>query len=258
MQYVGEATVASIDINCDMGESFGAWNMGDDALLMQYISSANIACGFHAGDPDVMLETVRRALACNVAIGAHPGLPDLQGFGRREMALAPSQVYALVAYQVGALYGVARAQGGSLHHVKTHGALYGMTARQPEMARAVAQAVYDIDATLPVYVANANMAQAVRERGLPVVYEVYADRSYQDDGTLTPRNLPNAMIEDVDQAIAQVLQMVHTGTVTALSGKRVPIDADTLCIHGDQAGAANFAAHIRSALLAEGIEVRTP
>lgn len=250
--------MASIDINCDMGESFGAWNMGDDALLMQYISSANIACGFHAGDPDVMMGTVRAALANGVAIGAHPGLNDLQGFGRREMVLTPEQVYALVAYQVGALYGVARAQGGSLHHVKTHGALYGMTSRLPGMARAVAQAVHDVDATLPVYVANANMAQAVRELGLPVVYEVYADRSYQDDGTLTPRNLPGAMIEDVDQAIAQVLQMVRTGTVTALSGRQIPIAADTLCIHGDQPGAASFAACIRTALLAEGIEVRAP
>jgi UPF0271 protein len=258
MQHLGETAVASIDINCDMGESFGAWNMGNDKLLMQHISSANIACGFHAGDPDVMLATVRRALASNVKIGAHPGLADLQGFGRREMVMTPSEVYALVIYQVGALYGVTRSQGGSLHHVKTHGALYGMTARDPEIARAVAQAVHDIDATLPVYVANENMAQAASAFGLPVVYEVYADRSYQDDGTLTPRNQPNAMIEDVDQSIAQVLQMVRSGTVTALSGQCVPIIADTLCIHGDQPGAARFAAAIRAAMSAEGIVVRAP
>ena len=250
--------MAAIDINSDMGESFGAWNMGDDALLMQNISSANIACGFHAGDPDVMLETVRCAVTNNVAIGVHPGLPDLQGFGRREMALTPSQVYALTLYQVGALNGIVRAQGTRLHHVKTHGALYGMTSRRPDMARAVAQAVYDIDPTLSVYVANPNMEQAVRELGLPVVCEVYADRSYQDDGTLTPRGTPGAMIEDVEQAIAQVLQMVQTGTVMALSGKKVKISADTLCIHGDQPGAAKFAARIRTALLAEGIQVRAP
>ncbi len=250
--------MASIDINCDMGESFGAWTMGDDALLMQKISSANIACGFHAGDPDVMVETVRCALANNVAIGAHPGLSDLQGFGRREMVLTPDQVYALTLYQIGALNGVVRAQGARLHHVKTHGALYGMTSRSPDMARAVAQAVHDIDSSLSVYVANANMAQAVLELGLPVISEVYADRSYQDDGTLTPRGIEGAMIEDVDKAVAQVLQMVHTGTVTALSGKEVKISADTLCIHGDQPGAGKFAAHIRTALLTEGIEVRAP
>jgi len=250
--------MASLDINSDMGESFGPWPMGEDAKLMASISSANIACGFHAGDPDVMVATVRLARQHGVAIGAHPGLHDLQGFGRREMVLSPDEVYNLVAYQVGALYGVARSQGMALHHFKTHGALYGMTARRPEMAQAVVQAVHDIDPQLPVYVANANMEKTVRDMGMPVVCEVYADRSYQDDATLTPRGVPGAMIHDADQAIAQILQMVRTGTVTALSGKRVPIVADSLCIHGDQPGAAEFARRIRAALLAEGIEVRAP
>lgn len=247
----------SIDINCDMGESFGAWVMGQDNALMPHITAANIACGFHAGDPDVMLATVRAAIAHNVAIGAHPGLPDLQGFGRRVMAMTADEVYALVVYQVGALQAMARSQGGQLHHVKTHGALYNMTARDPALADAVARAVADVDPALPIYVANAPIAKATLDRGLTAIYEVYADRTYQDDGTLTPRSQPHAMIEDVDQAIAQVKRMVKEGVVRALSGKDVPIKADTLCIHGDQPGAAVFARDIRAALQAEGIEVRT-
>ena len=247
--------MTSIDINCDMGESFGAWTMGQDHELMRHITSANIACGFHAGDPDVMVSTVRAALAAQVAIGAHPGLRDLQGFGRREMALTAAQVYALVAYQVGALEAMTRAQGGRLHHVKTHGALYNMTAKDRALADAVAQAVHDVDPGLPIYVANENMACAAQALGLAVAFEVYADRTYQDDGTLTPRSLPNAMIEDADQAIAQIKRMVLSGTVRALSGKEVHIAADTLCIHGDQPGAAAFARRIRAALEGDGIVV---
>ncbi|MCY1528204.1 hypothetical protein D9M68_633030 [compost metagenome] len=247
----------SIDINCDMGESFGPWVMGQDLELFAHVTSANIACGFHAGDPDVMLRTVRAAIEAGVAIGAHPGLPDLQGFGRRTMSMTPDEVYALVIYQVGALDAFARSQGGRLHHVKTHGALYNMTARDPALANAVARAVHDLDPTLPIYVANAAIAQAARDFGLPTVFEVYADRTYQDDGTLTPRSLPHAMIEDVDQAIAQVKRMVKDGVVRSLSGKDVPIAADTLCIHGDQPGAVQFASQIRTALEAEGIAVKT-
>lgn len=247
----------SIDINCDMGESFGPWVMGQDLELFAHVTSANIACGFHAGDPDVMLRTVRAAIEAGVAIGAHPGLPDLQGFGRRTMSMTPDEVYALVIYQVGALDAFARSQGGRLHHVKTHGALYNMTARDPALANAVARAVHDLDPALPIYVANAAIAQAARDFGLPTVFEVYADRTYQDDGTLTPRSLPHAMIEDVDQAIAQVKRMVKDGVVRSLSGKDVPIAADTLCIHGDQPGAVQFASQIRTALEAEGIAVKT-
>lgn len=245
-----------IDINCDMGESFGPWVMGNDRAILQHVTSANIACGFHAGDPDTMLETVRAAAAAGVAVGAHPGLPDLQGFGRRAMAMMPGEVYALIVYQVGAMLGVTRAVGVPLHHVKTHGALYNMTARDPALAQAVAQAVHDIDPKLMVYVANANMASAARAMGLRVAFEVYADRSYQDDGTLTPRSEPHAMIEDVAESIAQVKRMVTDGSVISLAGKTVPIAADTLCIHGDQPGAAVFAARIRAALDADGIGVR--
>jgi len=245
----------SIDINCDMGESFGSWNMGQDLEILGHVTSANIACGFHAGDPDVMFRTVQAAIASNVAVGAHPGLPDLQGFGRRAMAMTPAEVYNLTIYQVGALQAFAQTQGSSLHHVKTHGALYNMTMRDPALARACAQAVYDYDPGLLVYVANANMAEAAQTLGLPVAFEVYADRSYQDDGTLTPRSMPHAMIEDVEQAITQVKRMVIDGVVRSLSGKDVKIAADTLCIHGDQPGAAVFAKRIRAALAADGIDV---
>lgn len=245
----------SIDINCDMGESFGSWNMGQDLEILAHVTSANIACGFHAGDPDVMFKTVQAAIASNVAVGAHPGLPDLQGFGRRAMAMTPAEVYNLTIYQVGALQAFAQTQGSSLHHVKTHGALYNMTMRDAALARACAQAVYDYDPGLLVYVANPNMAEAAQNLGLPVAFEVYADRSYQDDGTLTPRNLPHAMIEDVEQAITQVKRMVVDGVVRSLSGKDVKIAADTLCIHGDQPGAAVFAKRIRAALAADGIDV---
>jgi len=248
----------TIDINCDMGESFGPWVMGQDLELLKHVTSANIACGFHAGDPDVMLKTVRAAIAAGVAIGAHPGLPDLQGFGRRAMAMTPSEVYALMIYQVGALDAFARSQGARLHHVKAHGALYNMTARDPALAKAVAQAVYDLNPKWPVYVANEPMAAAVRELGMRAIREVYADRSYQDDATLTPRSQPHAMIEDVDQSIAQVELMVQHGLVRSLSGKEVPIVAETLCIHGDQPGAVKFAAQIRAALEAQGITVQTP
>lgn len=247
----------NIDINCDMGESFGPWVMGQDLELLKYVTSANIACGFHAGDPDVMLKTVRAAIAQGVAIGAHPGLPDLQGFGRRAMAMTANEVYALVVYQVGALDAFARSQGATLHHVKTHGALYNMTAKDPALAKAVAQAVFDLNPAWPIYVANEPMADAARALGLRAIQEVYADRTYQDDATLTPRSQEHAMIEDVEQSIAQVKRMVNEGRVRALSGKDVPIVAETLCIHGDQPGAVQFARRIRAALEAQGITVAT-
>lgn len=247
----------TIDINSDMGESFGPWVMGEDLKLLNHVTSANIACGFHAGDPDTMLQTVRAAIEKDVAIGAHPGLPDLQGFGRRVMAMSADEIYSSVLYQVSALRGIAESQGGKLHHVKTHGALYTMTARDPALARAVARAVFDIDPALPIYVANQAIAQAAHDYGLTAVFEVYADRGYQDDGTLTPRGQPGAMIEDIEQSIAQVLGMVEEGVVRSVSGKAVPIRADTLCIHGDQPGATAFAARIRAALEAKGVAVRT-
>jgi UPF0271 protein len=246
-----------LDMNSDMGESFGAYNMGNDLEIMNYITSANIACGFHAGDPNTMHKTVAAAVERGVAVGAHPGLPDLQGFGRREMTVSALEVYDMTVYQVGALWAFARAMGTRLNHVKTHGALYNMTVKNRDLADAVARAVRDIDPTLLVYVANANMTDAALALGLPVAYEVFADRSYQDDGTLTPRSQPHAMIEDVNVSIDQVKKMVKEQYVTSQSGKRVTMRADTLCMHGDQPGAALFARSIRAALEADGIKIET-
>lgn len=245
-----------LDLNADMGESFGAYTMGDDSALLQYVTSANIACGFHAGDPGTMRCTVALAAARGVAVGAHPGLPDLQGFGRRVMAVSPEEVYDIVVYQIGALAAFAAAAGTRLNHVKTHGALYNMTARDRALAQAVARAARDVDPGLLIYAASPNIAEAAQESGLGVAYEVYADRSYQDDGSLTPRSQPHAMIEDVEQSIAQVRRMVREGVVRALSGKDVQVRADTLCIHGDQPGAVRFAQRIREALAADGITIR--
>jgi 5-oxoprolinase (ATP-hydrolysing) subunit A len=250
--------VISIDLNCDMGESFGPWKMGDDEALLDHVSSANVACGFHAGDPQTMRQLVGWAVARGVAIGAHPGLPDLQGFGRRAMVLKPEEAYTLTLYQVAALAGFTRAAGARLHHVKTHGALYQMTATDARLADAIASAVRDFDATLVMYVSNMNMAEAARRAGLPTAFEVYADRTYQDDGTLTPRSQPRAMIDDVDEAIAQVRRIAQEGVVRSLNGKEVQVVADTVCIHGDQPDAPAFARKLRAGLEANGIGVRAP
>lgn len=247
----------SIDLNCDMGESFGAWKMGHDQDILPYVTSANIACGFHAGDPGVMRATVAAALEHGVALGAHPGLPDLAGFGRRNMDISPDNAYDMVVVQVGALAGVAASQGGRLHHVKAHGALYNMAAKNHELAQAVAQAVYDVDRSLIFYaLASSVQAAIARQIGLNVAEEVFADRSYQSDGSLTPRKQPNAMIVDPAVSIQQVVRMITDGRVTAVQGDDVIVKADTLCIHGDQPGAVVFAQSIRQALKEKGIAVR--
>lgn len=247
----------SIDLNCDMGESFGPWVMGNDAEVLPLVTSANIACGFHAGDPGTMRKTVAAAIGNGVALGAHPGLPDLSGFGRRSMDITPQQAYDLVVVQVGALAATAASQGARLQHVKAHGALYHMAVRDPALARSLAQAVHDIDPSLVFYaLASSDMARVASEVGLTVAHEVFADRSYQPDGSLTPRSRPDAMIEDPQQSIRQVLRMVKEGRVTAVDGTDVEVRADTLCIHGDQPGAVVFAKAIRSAFHEAGIEVR--
>lgn len=250
-------TTLSIDLNCDMGESFGAWNMGQDTEVLPLVSSANIACGFHAGDPATMRKTVAAAIGHGVAIGAHPGLPDLVGFGRRNMDITPQQAYDMVVVQIGALSATAASQGARLNHVKAHGALYNMAVRQPALARSIAQAVHDVDPTLVFYaLASSDMARIASEVGLKVAHEVFADRTYQPDGSLTPRSRADAMIEDPEVSIRQVLRMVKEGRVTAVDGTDVEVRADTLCIHGDQPGAVVFARAIREALQREGIEVR--
>ncbi len=245
-----------IDLNCDMGESFGAWRMGDDAAILEHVTSANIACGFHAGDPGTMRATVKAALARGVAIGAHPSFPDLQGFGRRPMTLRPEEVYDLCLYQIGALAAFARAAGGRLHHVKAHGALSNMAVREYALAEAITQAARDVDPQLVSYAqAGTELVRAAEKLGQPYASEVFADRSYQDDGQLTPRSRPGAMIEDTDAAIAQVLRMLREGRVRSITGKDVAVRADTVCVHGDQPRAVEFARRLRQALSRDGVAV---
>lgn len=237
----------SIDLNCDMGESFGAFQMGQDKAILPFISSANIACGFHAGDPRVMKQTVQLAIHHGVAIGAHPGLPDLQGFGRRNISITPEEAYDMVVYQIGALYGFIQAAGGTMQHVKPHGALYNMAATNHELAAAIAEAVYAISPRLMLYgLAGSALISAAERTGLHAVAEVFSDRSYQPDGTLTPRHLPDALISDPQLAVAQVMRMVADGT------------GDTVCIHGDGPHATSFASAIYHALQKEKITVQSP
>ncbi|MDD9148413.1 MULTISPECIES: LamB/YcsF family protein [unclassified Sporolactobacillus] len=248
--------MVQIDLNCDLGESFGHYVIGNDEKVLPLISSANIACGFHAGDPSVMHRTIVRAEENGVAIGAHPGLPDLEGFGRREMAVTPAEVYDMVVYQVGALQAFAAARKVGLNHVKPHGALYHMASEQEQIAEAVVQAVKDVDAGLLVFgMDGTSLTAAAEKAGLRVVYEAYADRTYQPDGSLTPRTQPHALITDADQAIRQVLQMIDDGTVLTAGGRKVSVRAETICLHGDGEAALAFAKKINRELKNRGIEI---
>jgi UPF0271 protein len=240
-----------------MGESYGAWKMGADAEVMPFISSANIACGFHGGDPATIRKTVRLAVDHGVAIGAHPSLPDLQGFGRRVMKISPQDMYDLVLYQAGAVEAFARAAGSTLHHVKCHGALYNMAANDEALSEAMVKAAKDLGVMLYA-LSNSKNFLIARKVGIPVAGEVFADRGYSDDGTLAPRDRPGGMIEDAGEAVARALAMIEQGHVTSLSGKRVPVAADTLCLHGDQPGAVAFAKAIRKAFADQGITVAAP
>ena len=240
-----------------MGESFGAWTIGNDAALMDHVTSVNIACGFHAGDPTTIRKTIETAIEKGVAIGAHPGYPDLQGFGRRNMSLSASDVFDIVLYQVAALKGICEASGGSLHHVKPHGALYNQAAKSPELSRAIADAVKAIDTGLIFYGGSGTaLISEANECGLRTASEVFADRTYQPDGSLTPRSLPNALIDDPSKAMEQALQMVRLGTVTSLMGQTINIKADTICLHGDGAQALEFAVALRSAFAENNIDVQ--
>jgi UPF0271 protein len=248
-----------IDLNCDMGESFGAWKMGNDLAILDHVTSANIACGFHAGDPLTMMRTVKAAFEKKVKVGAHPGFPDLVGFGRRNLQVSAAEAHAMVVYQVGALAGVARALGGRLNHVKAHGALYNMAARDAVLADAIARAVRDVDPELILFgLAGSELIAAAERAGLRHASEVFGDRSYQADGSLSPRGKPGAMIEDAEVAAAQVKRMVTEGRVRSMQGQDVEVRADTLCIHGDQPGALSFARRIRDELAAAGVAVRAP
>ncbi len=247
----------SIDLNCDMGESYGAWKMGADAEVMPYISSANIACGFHGGDPATIRKTVRLALDHGVAIGAHPSLPDLMGFGRRVMRISPQEMYDLVVYQAGAVEGFARAAGSRLHHIKCHGALYNMAANDEALSEAMVRAAKDLGAMLYVLSKSRNF-EIAKKQGIRVCAEAFADRGYTDAGELAPRDKPGGMIEEAAKAAKQALAMVEEGYVTSLSGKKVPVAADTICLHGDQPGAAAFAKALRQAFAERKIAVAAP
>jgi UPF0271 protein len=241
-----------------MGESFGAWKMGADAAIMPLISSANIACGFHAGDPATIRATVSLAVAHGVAIGAHPSLPDLAGFGRRAMKIKPQEMYDLVIYQAGAVEAFARAAGSRLHHVKCHGALYNMAANDEGLSEAMVRAAKDLGGVMLYVLSKSKNYEKAKSMGVRVAGEVFADRGYSDDGSLAPRDRPGGMIEDAAKAVQQALAMVEQGYVTSLSGRRVPVAAETLCLHGDQAGAAAFAREIRQAFLQREIAIAAP
>jgi 5-oxoprolinase (ATP-hydrolysing) subunit A len=231
-----------IDLNCDMGEG-----MDTDAAIMPFISSANIACGYHAGNQDTMVRTVTLALEHQVAVGAHPGFADKENFGRTEQHLSDTALYDLVAAQLHIMQAVCRATGAVMHHVKPHGALYNMAAKTPEMARIIAKAVKDTDPALCLYgLSNSWLIKAAT--GLKTRSEVFADRTYQPDGSLTPRNLPNAMIESEEQALQQVLQMVNQQQVTTVDGQIIPLTAETICLHGDGAHAVAFAKAVYNTL----------
>ncbi|MCR4397795.1 MAG: LamB/YcsF family protein [Firmicutes bacterium] len=245
-----------IDLNCDLGEDFGRWRIPLDHEIMSQITSANIACGFHAGDPGIMRMTVRRALSSGVHVGAHPGHPDLAGFGRRVLEVSPEEARDYVVYQVGALMAFARAEGGRVMHVKPHGALYNQAAKDKGLANAIAKAVAEIDRELILVApSNSEMYRAGIEAGLKTASEVFADRAYSPDGTLVPRSRPGAVILDRDKAVRQAIQMVIDGTVTATDGTVVTVTAHTLCIHGDGPDPLSYAREIRAALERVGVEV---
>jgi 5-oxoprolinase (ATP-hydrolysing) subunit A len=242
----------SIDLNCDLGESIGA-----DADMMPSITSANVACGFHAGGPAVMRRTVRLARAAGVVVGAHPGLPDLAGFGRREMPVGPQDVEDLVLYQVGALAAIAASEGVSLRHVKPHGALYNMAVRDRDLADAIARAVRAFDPSFVLFgLAGSEMLRAGAAAGLAVAAEGFADRAYEPDGSLTPRSTPGAVVHDVDTVVRRGVRMAAEGTVIATDGSEIALQIDTICLHGDTPAAVQLAAALRSGLEQAGMVVR--
>jgi UPF0271 protein len=247
----------AMDINCDMGESFGIYKLGNDEHIVKYISSANIACGYHAGDPQTMRKTVSLCLRNGVAVGAHPGFPDREGFGRRAIHMSAQEVYDAVLYQVGALAGFVRAEGERLRHVKPHGALYNMAAVRRDLADAIAKAVYHMDPGLILYgLSGSELIAAGESAGLRTANEVFSDRTYQRDGTLTPRTQPNALIDDREAAADQVIQLLETGELVAADGHRVRVKADTVCIHGDGALAAQFAEYLYRTFTEQGIHIK--
>jgi UPF0271 protein len=246
-----------IDLNSDMGESFGAYTIGHDAGLMTSITSANIAAGFHAGDPGVLRETIRLAKQRGVAVGAHPGFPDLVGFGRRELNVTPREAEDFVLYQIAAVAGVAAAEGVRLQHVKAHGALFNMAAKNADLASAIARAVAAFDRTLILFgLPGSEVLKAGRASGLRVAAEVFADRAYEPDGQLASRRKPGSVIHDAGVVVARAVRMVKEANVVAVDGTVVRLEVDTMCVHGDTPGSDQLAAKIRAGLEAAGVTVK--
>lgn len=246
----------TVDLNSDLGESFGRYTLGCDEQIIPLVSSCNIACGAHAGDPVVMRKTVKIAAEAGIALGAHPGYPDLQGFGRRNMALLPEETYAYVLAQIGTLSAFCTAQGVRLHHVKPHGQLYNTAAKDEETARAIAEAVRDFDSDLVlVGLAGSKLIEAGRKAGLPTAQEFFLDRNYNEDGTLRSRTLPNAVITDEEFAIKRAVAAIETGTVESYSGTAIAVQADTICVHGDTPQALAYVQRIREAFKEAGITI---
>lgn len=245
-----------VDLNCDMGESFGNYTCGRDCDVIKFISSANVACGFHASDPSVMSDTVKLAAKYGVAVGAHPGFPDLVGFGRRNMKVSVKDLKAMVQYQIGAITAFCTANGIKLQHVKPHGAMYNMAGKDAAMADAIAEAIYETDPALILLgLSGSELIKAAERKGLRCAREVFADRAYEEDGSLVARTKEVAMITDETEAIRRVISMVKSGKVTAITGKEIDVRADSVCLHGDSPKAVEFANKIREALTAEGVMI---
>ncbi|WP_417244672.1 LamB/YcsF family protein [Celeribacter sp.] len=244
------------DLNSDIGEGYGDWSKGDDAALMEVITSANIACGFHAGDPDVMAETMRLAVANGVGIGAHPGFADLKGFGRRRLALSHEEIANMVTYQLGAAQAMARAAGGEVRHLKLHGALSNMASEDADLARVCYEAALKVQPDIVIMVLAATaMEQVVRELDCAWAGEIFADRAYNDNATLVDRSQPSAVLHDPEAITTRILAMLQEGAIIAESGKRIPCKIDTICVHGDTAGALAMTTGLRSGLEARGVEI---
>lgn len=247
-----------VDLNCDLGEAFGNYSFGGDKDIIPLITSANIACGFHAGDENVMNQTVKLAKENHVSIGAHPGLPDLKGFGRRKMDINLTEVYNLIVYQLGALEGFCKVHQTRINHVKPHGALYNMGAKNKDIAKAIAKAVYDFDSAIVlVGLSNSLLISEAKAIGLKTASEVFADRRYEDNGQLVSRKEPDAVITDTDEALKQVLKMVTENKVISRNGKEIDLETDTICVHGDGKHALEFVEQIRKKLTKEGIDIQS-
>lgn len=246
----------SVDLNSDLGESFGSYTIGLDSEILKYVTSANIACGYHAGDPVIMDKTVKLANNFNVAIGAHPGFNDLMGFGRRNMNLSFNELKMYVKYQLGALIAIANVYGQKVQHVKPHGALYNMAAVNKEYAKAICEAIIEVDENIILLaLANSEMIQAGKDLGLKTANEIFADRAYLDDGTLVPRNIEGAVIHDTELATQRVIEMIKTHKVKSINGNYINIQADSICVHGDNPKAVEFVKNIKHALEQNDIKI---